>query len=105
MSNITKTRSSLCWRCRKSTNSGCSWSASLTPVKGWKAEEDLLSTNMKDKVSYMVIECPEFLDDNAMRCEVCKFYETQDRSLLYGYCRKHKRAANVLGICSKGERR
>jgi hypothetical protein len=63
MSNISKTKRTLCWDCANATNSGCSWSASLIPVDGWTAEKDILSTNYKDNETYLVIDCPEFIPD------------------------------------------
>ena len=42
----------LCWSCRKATNSGCSWSRSLEPVKGWE----------KDSYNF-IVKCPEFVEE------------------------------------------
>lgn len=44
-------RITLCWSCKNACG-GCSWSKSLTPVKGWQAEKTL--------VSYLVIKCPNY---------------------------------------------
>lgn len=63
MSNKGNMKKTLCWDCANATNSGCSWSMALIPVDGWTAEKDTLSTNYKDNVSYLVIDCPEFIPD------------------------------------------
>ena len=63
MSNKGNMKRTLCWKCANATNSGCSWSRALIPVEGWTAEKDILNTNYQDKVSYMVIDCPEFIPD------------------------------------------
>ena len=63
MSNKGRTKRTLCWKCANATNSGCSWSRSLTPVDGWTAEEDEFVTNYLDKRTYLVIDCPEFIPD------------------------------------------
>ena len=52
---------SICWRCRKATNSGCSWSRDKKPVEGWTAtEKNYKGFNGKLVTSYCVIDCPEF---------------------------------------------
>lgn len=50
----------LCWRCAKSVNMGCSWSKSFLPVDGWTAEENHIRRNGIGGKDYRVIECPEF---------------------------------------------
>lgn len=52
--------STLCWRCAKSVNNGCSWSARFEPVQGWTAEETVLKRIGIGGKSYLVIDCPEF---------------------------------------------
>lgn len=51
-------KETLCNDCAKACNGGCSWSESLTPVKGWKVTES--------KPSVIVDECPEFVRENRM---------------------------------------
>lgn len=55
---------SLCWFCGKSTNRGCSWSKSFTPVEGWTAiRRDILNISKKNTSSmesYRVLTCPEY---------------------------------------------
>ena len=55
MSNKGNNKLTLCLDCANATNGGCNWSRSLIPVDGWTA--------YKDKVSYLVIDCPEFISD------------------------------------------
>lgn len=51
---------SLCWKCQNSC-SGCSWSRSFEPVKGWTAERRMIKNSPYDSFeSYLVKECPEF---------------------------------------------
>lgn len=105
MSNIDKRkRMTLCWKCRNATNSGCSWSRSLTPVEGWTAIEDHLCTNYRDNTSYLVTDCPQFIQDDAMRCEVCKFFEIKGEVTMYGYCRKRKTATDINRSCEFAKR-
>ena len=53
---------SLCWKCRKSDRSGCSWAEAFIPVKGWKAKEVKLKEYRKPSLPppVIVMECPEF---------------------------------------------
>jgi hypothetical protein len=46
----------LCWTCGKATNSGCSWSENLTPVKGWDA--------IAERGGVTVLRCPEYVRDS-----------------------------------------
>ena len=50
----------LCWECKKSGGL-CSWSQSLTPVKGWTATESTRSTYIGEDKVYCVVKCPEFV--------------------------------------------
>ena len=50
---------SLCWSCENACGD-CSWSRSLTPVKGWTAKEVVRETNTGNLPSYKVIECPQY---------------------------------------------
>jgi len=55
-----------CWCCQNAVPSatrGCSWSRSLTPVKGWKAKLTSHLYDGKEKTSYAVRWCPEFIRD------------------------------------------
>lgn len=51
-------RHTLCWSCQNATNSGCSWSRSLTPVEGWVATKG---------VGYNVKYCPEYIQDEPVK--------------------------------------
>lgn len=56
-----KCKEQLCWECAKCTG-GCSWSRSLTPVAGWKANE----VHKKESDGYIlrtykIISCPQFV--------------------------------------------
>ena len=105
MNNVGRTKATLCWKCRKSTNSGCSWSRSLEPVEGCDAVKDHLSTNYKDNISYCVLDCPEFERDVRNTCETCRHFERKGESSMYGYCRENKRATDIHRICGKMKRR
>ena len=105
MSVTNKAKSTLCWKCRKATNSGCSWSRALEPVDGWEAEEDHLVTNYLDKKSYFIYGCPEFEPDRAKRCEDCRFFEIKGETTMYGYCRYNKRATDIHRSCKNMKRR
>lgn len=65
---IGRYKQTLCWQCLNSVPSvdgerGCSWSRTLTPVKGWKATKlKELSLDLK-KPAYRVEACPEFQPD------------------------------------------
>ena len=50
-----KVSDQLCWSCQNATG-GCSWSKSLTPIKGWKAK--------KIEESYEIKKCPEYIKDD-----------------------------------------
>lgn len=52
----------ICWFCK----GGCSWERSFTPVNGWDAEPTILykdSKNYDEQQSYIVRECPLFVDN------------------------------------------
>ena len=58
----------ICWQCNKATG-GCSWSKSLTPVKGWTAEprvirsyDNILKT-YEEIHTYKILYCPLFERD------------------------------------------
>ena len=62
------TNSTLCWRCKNATNSGCDWSREFKPVEGWKATPTMICGGEQDDVvrwtpSYHVHSCPEFISD------------------------------------------
>jgi hypothetical protein len=105
MSVTNKTKSTLCWKCRKATNSGCSWSRALEPVDGWEAEEDHLITNYLDKKSYFIYGCPEFEPDRAKRCEDCRHFETKGNDSMYGYCRMTNKVTDINRSCKNMKRR
>ena len=98
MSVKRKTKATLCWKCAKATNSGCSWSRALEPVDGWEAEED-------QRRSYFVYGCPEFEADKGKRCEDCRFFEIKGETTMYGYCRYNKRATDIHRSCKNMKRR
>jgi len=52
----THTGETLCWRCKKVTVGGCSWSKSHIPVEGWHA----IQTKKVSYTSFRVQSCPEF---------------------------------------------
>ena len=47
---------SLCWKCSRATDDSCSWSDGFVPVKGWKANKDIIGRH----ITYNVRECPMF---------------------------------------------
>lgn len=49
-------KTTLCWDCKNATNGACSWSRSLTPVKGWTARQIVKDGGQ----SYLVTQCPKF---------------------------------------------
>lgn len=50
----------LCWRCKNSCGT-CSWSRSLIPVKGWKAEPSIVRNCGVNFNTYSIKECPQFI--------------------------------------------
>lgn len=50
----------LCWRCAKSVNMGCSWSQGFKPVYGWTAVPTKITCADHTADSYRVVDCPEF---------------------------------------------
>ncbi len=52
--NVLGKQETLCWSCKKSKGH-CTWSSSLTPVKGWDAQ--------KTPASFFVRDCPLFEED------------------------------------------
>lgn len=52
----------LCWDCKKASNSGCSWSRRFDPVPGWVAKHNPIKVAGKKNAddSYDVFDCPEF---------------------------------------------
>lgn len=44
---------SLCWKCKKSTKSGCEWAKNFKPVPGWTAKPTIRGYNVK--------KCPKFV--------------------------------------------
>lgn len=99
-----KYKRTLCWDCANATNSGCSWSRSLDPVEGWTAVEDEMLTNYKNKKTFFVIECPQFIPDSAVRCQECKFFEVKGITTCFGYCTKKEVATDVYWSCEFAER-
>ena len=51
----------LCWNCAKAT-SGCSWSDSLRPVKGWTAKF-IKKNSSRPYDTWLVENCPQFEQD------------------------------------------
>lgn len=49
-------KTTLCWTCGNAVGGGCSWSESLTPVRGWEA--------VREMESYTVLRCPEYQRDS-----------------------------------------
>lgn len=55
----------LCWTCKNACGS-CSWSRSLTPVKGWEAKKIKVKGNFYTGEvldSFIVKNCPEYIPD------------------------------------------
>lgn len=55
----------LCWICKNACGS-CSWSRSLTPVKGWEAKKIKVKGNFYTGEildSFIVKNCPEYIPD------------------------------------------
>ncbi len=65
----------ICWTCRRSSNSTCSWSASLRPVPGWTAVYRPIlmprgrgrNKRMVLQESYVVRDCPLYQPDPPRR--------------------------------------
>lgn len=55
-------RTQLCWACQKATGF-CSWSASLTPIKGWDAK---LVKYKDGGHTYRIKSCPQYVPDEYM---------------------------------------
>lgn len=55
-------KEALCWTCKLSGKSVCSWDKELKPVNGWKAETSKWrdSKRKKNFQNYKVIECPMY---------------------------------------------
>lgn len=61
-----KRGNTLCWTCQNACG-GCSWSARLEPVEGWKAKKIKVKGNFYTREivdSYIVKKCPEYIKDN-----------------------------------------
>lgn len=103
MSSLEGAKSSLCWKCAKSTNSGCSWSMAFVPVEGWTAVRDIIHHNYRSE-SYMVVECPEFERDSQTTCEDCRFFEVNHGSMMFGHCTKFDKSTNIRNVCGDWRR-
>ena len=59
-----KMKDTLCWKCMKACGD-CSWSDHWEhqPVKGWKAIPTKINTDYRSDGSFIVIECPEFIQE------------------------------------------
>ena len=58
------TEHTLCWNCRNATNPDvCPWVRDFTPVKGWKAESNMVGRKPYIYESFLVKECPLFKRD------------------------------------------
>jgi hypothetical protein len=57
-------KNTLCWTCKKCYGQ-CSWSANFIPVEGWQALPTTLNNNTYVDTSYLVIKCPEYVDDKS----------------------------------------
>lgn len=59
-----KYREQLCWRCVKATG-GCSWSARLEPVEGWKAKKvKRMGYYCEANEGWEITACPQFEEDD-----------------------------------------
>lgn len=57
----------LCWTCRRATDSSCAWVRFFEPVKGWRAEETVIFQRgaQKEKtLSFIVKSCPLYVKDD-----------------------------------------
>lgn len=48
-----------CWSCKRSCGA-CSWSFDFTPIKGWEAEESIISENGQAYKSFKIKSCPQY---------------------------------------------
>ena len=72
MGDIRHREETLCWQCGNACTKGCSWATDYTPVEGWDAEKTVVySGNVggPNIDSYIVRECPEFVQDEGLRWE------------------------------------
>ena len=56
-------KDSLCWDCKNSTCSGCSWSKEFKPVTGWKVIKENKDSQTYGE-TYKVLSCPKFEPDD-----------------------------------------
>lgn len=56
----------LCWNC-KNCFGGCSWSEKFEPVEGWNAERTLIKYFNVVTPSFLVRDCPLFVEDDGER--------------------------------------
>ena len=74
MSTYEPKQNTLCWHCQNSVPAkdpetgeyirGCNWSLNKSPVEGWRAtRNDLKLQNNRTLESYIVHECPMYLED------------------------------------------
>ena len=56
---MAETMDSLCVQCGKACTKGCDWSRDFTPVDEWTA--------IKTDKSYLVIACPDYVEDEPIR--------------------------------------
>lgn len=59
---------SLCWTCYKSDKNGCSWARDFIPIKGWEVDEKILTrVHCYDNKRFIVVKCPEFLEERGIK--------------------------------------
>lgn len=77
----TSQSSTLCWCCSNAYG-GCSWSIKYEPVEGWDAirndlhiytTQDGLIAGPRESISYVVLECPEFVLDERFKEEYAQY--------------------------------
>jgi hypothetical protein len=50
----------LCWKCKRATDSSCSWSKEFKPVEGWEAVQTTIK-GQSYRNTYRVKKCPKFV--------------------------------------------
>ena len=58
-----KPRDTLCWHCKRSGRSTCSWDRWFKPVPGWTADKYALNVTTRIVDSYVVRACPLFEEE------------------------------------------
>ena len=82
VTEATAKRGTLCWDCQNACNSGCSWSRSFKPVKGWVATPTIINQGVRTQdgdpfytKSFFVHKCPKFIKIQRNEPPKKKWYE------------------------------